>query len=92
MSAFLTLWLQDVKQGQKALWRFQDMILELLHKVRTGPPPEPHTLAAHLLAVRDPHTGGPLPEDHIISEVAILFVAGFETTGMFLCKTPSLSL
>ena len=58
------------------------MILELLHKVRAGPPPEPHTLAAHLLGVKDPHTGGPLPEDHIISEVAIFFVAGFETTGM----------
>lgn len=58
------------------------MILGLLHKVRAGPAPEPHTLAAHLLAVRDPHTEGPLPEDHIISEVAVFFVAGFETTGM----------
>lgn len=57
------------------------MVQELVHKVRAGPPPEPHTLAAHLFSVKDPFTGGPLPEDHLISEVGIFFLAGFETTG-----------
>ncbi len=48
---------QDVKQGQQALWRYQDMIRQLLKKVTSGTPPAPHTLAAHLLSVKDPHTG-----------------------------------
>ncbi len=48
---------QDVKQGQQALWRYQDMIRQLLKKVTSGTPPAPHTLAAHLLSVKDPLTG-----------------------------------
>ena len=36
------------------------MIRQLLQRVRSGTPPAPHTLAAHLLGVKDPHTGGML--------------------------------
>ena len=49
--------MQGVKAGQHSLWRYQDMVRNLLRRVQTGTPPAPHTLAAHLLSVRDPHTG-----------------------------------
>lgn len=52
---------QDVKKGQQALWHYQDMIRQLLQKVTSGNPPAPHTIAAHLLSVKDPHTGDVTP-------------------------------
>ena len=52
---------QDVKKGQQALWHYQDMIRQLLQKVMSGTPPAPHTIAAHLLSVKDPHTGDATP-------------------------------
>ena len=52
---------QDVKQGQKALWRYQDMVRQLLRQVQGGIPPAPHTLAAPLLAVKAPVTGEYFP-------------------------------
>ena len=33
------------------------MVRGLLRRVQAGQPPAPHTLAAHLLGVKDPHTG-----------------------------------
>ncbi|DBA86903.1 hypothetical protein WJX79_003539 [Trebouxia sp. C0005] len=74
-------WRKDVKQGQQALWRYQDMIRQLLKKMTSGIPPAPHTLAAHLLSVKDPHTGGQLSQDRMAAEIGIFFLAGFETTG-----------
>ena len=53
--------MQEVKQGQQSLWRYQDMVRSLLRRVQAGQAPRPHTLAAHLLAVKDPHTGQPGP-------------------------------
>ena len=39
------------------------------------------TVAAHLLRIRDPKTGQPLPDDRIAAEIGVLFTGGFETTG-----------
>ena len=35
---------------------FQAMVMDLLKDVQKRPPPE-HTIAAHLLRIRDPNTG-----------------------------------
>lgn len=56
--------MQDVKQGQQKLWQYQDMVRGLLRRVQAGQAPATHTLAAHLLAVRDPHTGQPGYDPH----------------------------
>ncbi|KAL3150250.1 hypothetical protein ABBQ32_000104 [Trebouxia sp. C0010 RCD-2024] len=74
-------WRKDVRQGEQSLWGYQDMVRGLLRRVQSGQPPAPHTLAAHLLGVKDPHTGGALSEDRLASEIGIFFLAGFETTG-----------
>ena len=36
--------------------KFQAMVMDLLKDVQERPPPE-HTIAAHLLSIRDPNTG-----------------------------------
>lgn len=53
-----------MKQGQQKLWRYQDMVRGLLRRVQAGQAPAPHTLAAHLLSVKDPHTGQPGWDPH----------------------------
>ena len=35
------------------------------------------SLAAHLLRLRDPITGGPLSDDRLLPEIATFFIAGF---------------
>lgn len=57
-------YMQDVSQGQQSLWQYQDMVRGLLQRVQAGQPPAPHTLAAHLLGVKDPHTGQPSHDPH----------------------------
>ncbi len=53
------------------MWRYQDMIRQLLKKVTSGTPPAPHTLAAHLLSVKDPLTGHLLSHPlHLLSDPA----------------------
>ncbi|KAI8477170.1 MAG: cytochrome P450 [Monoraphidium minutum] len=51
----------------------------LLADAEANPPP-PYTLAAHVLAIRD-DKGRPLPRHLMISELTLLFSAGYETTA-----------
>ena len=48
--------LQDVREGKRRMAKFQAMVMDLLKDVQERPPPE-HTIAAHILSIRDPNTG-----------------------------------
>lgn len=39
------------------------------------------SIAAHLLRLRDPATGQPLSDERLLPELAVLFVAGHDTTA-----------
>ncbi len=59
------------------------MMAALLAEVRARGKPAPGdvTIAAHLLRIRDPATGAPLPDDRLAAEAGVFFTGGFETTG-----------
>ncbi|KAI8477169.1 MAG: cytochrome P450 [Monoraphidium minutum] len=67
---------RDLRHWGRRLHRVVD---ELLTDMEADPPP-PYTLAAHVLAIRD-DKGRPLPRHLKISELALLWGAGFETTA-----------
>eukprot|EP00891_Asterochloris_glomerata_P001568 jgi/Astpho2/1568/Aster-x1016 len=71
---------RDVREGKRRMANFQAMVMDLLKDVQKRPPPE-HTIAAHLLRIRDPNTGLPLDERTLQAEIGLLFIAGFETSG-----------
>ena len=56
---------------------------DILEDVKAKGPVEESdvTVAAHLLRIKDPATGKPLPDDRIAAEIGVLFTGGFETTG-----------
>ncbi|KAK9834011.1 hypothetical protein WJX81_002816 [Elliptochloris bilobata] len=72
----------DVRRGTEAMQRTQDMARALLAHVQAGSP-EPRSVAAHLLALRDPTRPGdtPLADARLQSELLTFFLAGSETTG-----------
>ena len=74
--------MQDVRRGTAAIQRTQDMARALLAHVQAGTP-EPRSIAAHLLALRDPTRAGELPlaGARLQSELLVFFLAGSETTG-----------
>lgn len=43
--------------------------------------PEDQSIAAHLLRLRDPGTGAPLPDDLLAGEFGLFFTAGLESAG-----------
>lgn len=69
-------------RGTAAIQRTQDMARALLAHVQAGTP-EPRSIAAHLLALRDPTRPGepPLADARLQSELLVFFLAGSETTG-----------
>lgn len=73
-------WRKDVREGEAITKRFHSIMQSLvdgMHKER----PAESSIAAHLLDIKDPETGGPLDDKHLLPEVSTLFMAGFETTG-----------
>ncbi len=50
-------------------------------KARAEPGPEDVSIAAHLLRLRDPATGGPLPDALLAGEFGVFFAAGIESAG-----------
>ncbi len=50
-------------------------------KARGEPAPGDATIAAHLLRLRDPATGGPLIDELLAGEFGMFFTAGLETSG-----------
>ena len=50
-------------------------------KARGEPAPEDMSIAAHLLRIRDPVSGAPLPDDLLAGEFGVFFLAGVETSG-----------
>lgn len=51
---------QDVRKGRRAMAAFQKVIRELMKEIQARKEElAPHSIAAHLLAVRQPGTGVP---------------------------------
>lgn len=50
-------------------------------KARGEPAAEDVSIAAHLLRLRDPKTGQPLPDSLLAGEFGMYFSAGLETSG-----------
>ena len=63
--------------------KFQQSMRDLVAEVKArGPPaPEDPSIAAHLLRLEDPDTGKPLPDELLIGEFGVYFVAGIESAG-----------
>ncbi|KAK9916023.1 hypothetical protein WJX75_007417 [Coccomyxa subellipsoidea] len=74
------LWRPDVWAGKAATKRFHKVIARLLADIRRERPAEA-TFAAHLLDIVDPRTGQGITDEFLQPEIALLFLAGFETTG-----------
>ena len=73
--------LQEVREGAEAMQRTQDMARALVAHVKASTP-EPRSVAAHLLVLRDPtRAEAPLPDARLQSELLTFFLAGSETTG-----------
>ena len=66
------------------LWRqFRERMARLLRTIKERGPPSPDdvSIAAHLLRLKDPLSGGPLSDERLLPEIATLFVAGMDTTA-----------
>ncbi len=50
-------------------------------KARGKPGPEDVSIAAHLLRLRDPVSGRPLPDALLAGEFGVFFAAGIESAG-----------
>ncbi|GAB4815788.1 hypothetical protein N2152v2_002834 [Parachlorella kessleri] len=72
--------LPSVREGERHFLAFQAHMEHLLRTIKArGPPADDDvSLAAHLLRLRDPFTGGPLPVERLLPEIATFFIAGFE--------------
>eukprot|EP00884_Botryococcus_braunii_P016359 jgi/Botrbrau1/3406/Bobra.0337s0042.1 len=76
------IWRKAVRDGRRAFRGMHEVMGELLRDTLARESElEPHTLAAHLLGIKDPATGARLPFDVLLPEVTILFFAGYDTTG-----------
>lgn len=74
---------QDVRKGEQDFADFRGIMSELLKEIKGRGPPHATdvSVAAHLLRIRDPATGEPVPDDRLAAEIGVLFTGGFETTG-----------
>lgn len=78
--------MQDVWAGKAATKRFHKVIARLLADIRRQRPAE-STFAAHLLDIVDPRTGATLTDEFLQPEIALLFLAGFES-ALPSCSAP----
>lgn len=75
--------MQAVRKGEQDFNDFRGIMSDLLTEVKSRGPPKDSdvSVAAHLLRIRDPATGNPVPDDRLSAEIGVLFTGGFETTG-----------
>ncbi|WIA28825.1 hypothetical protein OEZ86_011354 [Tetradesmus obliquus] len=66
--------------------RMSDLVLDLTADMEAAPPP-PHSLGAHMLAARLQGSGEPLERLQVMTELGVLWGAGFETTAHTICWT-----
>ncbi|KAK9811231.1 hypothetical protein WJX72_000390 [[Myrmecia] bisecta] len=74
----------DCRHGIAACRKFQAAMRQLLADVKARGSDWEATdtsIAAHVLRIRDPDTGLSLPDEELLAQFGILFIAGFETTG-----------
>ncbi|KAL4444155.1 hypothetical protein ABPG75_011892 [Micractinium tetrahymenae] len=76
-------WLPEVRAAVRYWRAFQARMQQLAEDVRarSQPADSDQSIAAHLLRLRDPHTGQPLSVDRLVPEIATFFVAGMDTTA-----------
>ena len=74
---------QDARQGPHLFRTFKQKMVELKEEiVARGPVRDDDvSIAAHLLRLRDPKTGLPLPDDLLAAEMGVYFAAGIESAG-----------
>lgn len=58
-------------------------MMDLLQEVKAKGPVtgDDTSIAAHLLRIRAPESGEPLPDHRLAAEIGVFFTGGFETTG-----------
>ncbi|KAF6260940.1 cytochrome P450 [Scenedesmus sp. NREL 46B-D3] len=66
--------------------RMSDLVVDLTADMEARPPP-PHSLGAHMLACSMHGTGLPLERLQVMTELGVLWGAGFETTAHTICWT-----
>jgi cytochrome P450 len=78
-------------QRNREFAQIRGFVDQLLVRELDRHPPEPgggeDNLLGAIVALRDPHTGHPLPRDAVLDELRTLFTAGFETTSAALAWT-----
>jgi hypothetical protein len=74
---------QEVRKGGQAMKRMNGIIADLAAEIKGRGPPKADdmSIAARLLRLTDPTSGGPLTDDRLKAEIMIFFIAGSETTG-----------
>jgi cytochrome P450 len=78
LSRTSTVITQDYWEGKAATRRFHKLVAGLLAELHAKRRDEA-CFGAHLLDVRDPSTGQPLDDERLAPEIALLFLAGFES-------------
>ncbi|CAL8468296.1 g7836 [Coccomyxa elongata] len=77
-------WSKNVRQGAANQKKYHSLMRKLLADVKAraakGELLE-SSVAAHLLRIRDPKTGVPLPDELLLPEIATFFFAGEDTTS-----------
>jgi len=73
-------WFRNGEKGQRSFDHFQREMVALLKKLKLRGPPaaDDFSIAAQLMRIAD---NGSVSYERILSEIGILFVEGFETTG-----------
>ncbi|EFN57493.1 hypothetical protein CHLNCDRAFT_34731 [Chlorella variabilis] len=76
-------WLPEVRHAMRYWRALQQHMRGVLREIRSrGPPADgDESIAAHLMRLKDPHTGQPLADDRLLPEIATFFVAGTDTTA-----------
>ncbi|KAI3438694.1 hypothetical protein D9Q98_001114 [Chlorella vulgaris] len=83
LRARFLFWTPEVRRAQRHWGALQQHMKGILKQIRSqGPLKEgDESIAAHLLRLKDPHTGKPLSDDRILPEIATFFIAGMDTTA-----------
>ncbi|CAL5223031.1 g5486 [Coccomyxa viridis] len=78
-----SLWSPERRRVERLFKQFRLRMSQLLQEVkaRGEPAAEDVSIAAHLLRLRDPATGQPLPDNLLAGEFGMYFSAGLETSG-----------
>ena len=77
------MWIATAPGTPFSLCRILKLCLWMCGQVKARGPPDAEdvSIAAHLLRLRDPATGQPLPNDLLAGEFGLFFSAGIESAG-----------